>query len=174
LTGLITGKTGSVKPEDYAFTWIVQQVNSSGAAIGTPQLIANTKDANYTFPVSGKYVITYKAADSCLYRPGSFEEPVVIIKCDIPNVFTPDGDGTNQYFAINFAIGQSAKLKIFDRWGKEVYANENYTCSYGETAIDPANTCFTGSNLSDGTYFYTLDIPNDKKYQGYVQIVNNK
>jgi gliding motility-associated-like protein len=171
LNGLITGKTGSVISADYTHNWLVRL---EGSSVTSNVIAGNTEDVVYTFPAPGKYIVTYKAVDSCLYRPESFSDTVEVIPCDIPNVFTPDGDGKNEYFAVNFAIGQSAILTIYDRWGKEVYKNANYTCSYSAAGIDPTNNCFTAKDLNDGTYFYALEIPGDKKYQGYVQVLNKK
>jgi gliding motility-associated-like protein len=174
LNGLITGETGAVNTIDYAHNWLAQPLNAAGLVSGPAVSMGNTEDVTYTFPAPGKYIVTYKAVDSCKYRPDSISNTVEVIPCDIPNVFTPDGDGKNEYFAVNFAIGQSAILTIYDRWGKEVYKNANYTCSYSATGIDPSNNCFTAKDLNDGTYFYALEIPGDKKYQGYVQVVNKK
>jgi gliding motility-associated-like protein len=171
LNGIITGKKGSVKTIDYTHNWLIRPV---GSPLTSVVIAGSTEDVTYTFPAPGDYVVTYKAVDSCQYLPESFTDTINVIPCDIPNVFTPDGDGKNEYFAVNFAIGQSAILTIYDRWGKEVYKNANYTCSYSATGIDPTNNCFTAKGLNDGTYFYALEIPGDKKYQGYVQIVNNK
>ena len=45
----------------------------------------------------------------------------------IPNVFTPDGDGKNDYFEIMGDDNPCApvnKLTIFNRWGKKVYEAE--------------------------------------------------
>ncbi len=172
LNGLITGKTGSVNPITYTYKWWSRKQGTP--FVNTSPTIGADEDLTYTFTEPGTYTVRYYANDSCAYRPAFKEVDFEIKPCDIPNIFTPDGDGKNDFFAINFAIGQSAKLKIFDRWGKEVYKNDNYTCSYGNAGIDPSNNCFTGRELNDGTYFYSFEIAGDKKYQGYVQIVNNK
>jgi gliding motility-associated-like protein len=172
IDGIISGKTSTVNSNDYSYSWWSRDsgtvFDSNAPKIGTD------KNLSYVFSKAGKFAITYKAVDSCLYRPAIKEVIFNIIQCDIPNVFTPDGDGRNDYFAVNFAIGQSAILTVYDRWGKEVYKNANYTCSYNSSGIDPSNNCFTAKDLNDGTYFYALEIPGDKKYQGYVQVVNKK
>jgi gliding motility-associated-like protein len=172
LNGLITGKTGSVNPIAYTYKWWSRKQGTS--FVNTSPTIGTDEDLTYTFTEPGTYTVRYSANDSCAYLPAFKDVDFEIKPCDIPNIFTPDADGKNDFFAINFALGQSAKLKIFDRWGKEVYKNDNYTCSYGNSGIDPSNNCFTGKDLNDGTYFYSFEIAGDKKYQGYVQIVNNK
>lgn len=68
-------------------------------------------------------------------------------KLKVPNVFTPNGDGKNEYFEIKELINYPEnKLQIYSRWGDLVYEAANYT-----------NT-WNGSNLTPGTYFYQLTI----------------
>ena len=45
----------------------------------------------------------------------------------IPNAFSPDGDGFNDYFFVNAGIDVEIiqSLKIFDRWGSLVFSNNN-------------------------------------------------
>lgn len=39
----------------------------------------------------------------------------------IPNAFTPNGDGLNDYISIEGANINSVRMQIFDRWGKQVH-----------------------------------------------------
>jgi gliding motility-associated-like protein len=66
----------------------------------------------------------------------------------IPNVFSPNGDGTNDVFAVK-GIEKDFYLLILNRWGMKVYeANEKWW--NGKT---------TGENNSpEGTYFYVLRV----------------
>lgn len=71
----------------------------------------------------------------------------IVEKLKVPNVFTPNGDGRNEYFEIKNLISYPEnKLLIYNRWGDLVYEAANY-----------ANT-WNGSNLTPGTYFYQLTI----------------
>ena len=71
-------------------------------------------------------------------------------KLMIPNVFTPNGDGINDYFYIkglDYYPGSS--LTILDRKGTVVYQSLDYKNNW------------KADNIPDGTYFYSLII-NDK------------
>jgi len=46
---------------------------------------------------------------------------VVSSALDIPNVFSPNGDGTNDYFLFSHQSIKQCKLTILDRWGKVIY-----------------------------------------------------
>ena len=69
-------------------------------------------------------------------------EPPTII---IPNVITPNYDGTNDYFVIrNLEHYKENHLVIKNRWGKTIFEKQNYT-----------NDWFA-SNVPDGVYFGIL------------------
>ena len=77
----------------------------------------------------------------------------------LPNVITPyNGDGVNN--ALKFLgldnytnNGEYAILRVYDRWGNMVYEDESFDNE------DPwYGTNQQGTNLSEGTYFYTLYI----------------
>ncbi|MER2998276.1 gliding motility-associated C-terminal domain-containing protein [Pontibacter populi] len=79
------------------------------------------------------------------------------------NIFTPNGDGRNDYFEIpdlpaNFCNAQFASIKVFNRWGKEVYQSNQNTFKWD------------GKNVNDGVYYYVIDF-GSTQYKGSVTIV---
>jgi gliding motility-associated-like protein len=46
----------------------------------------------------------------------------------IPNIFTPNGDGSNDFFSIatGLSIDRIQSLEIFDRWGEKVFIRQNF------------------------------------------------
>jgi gliding motility-associated-like protein len=66
---------------------------------------------------------------------------------EIPNIFTPNGDGVNNKFKI-LGLNEypNNKVIIFDRWGKKVKEVTNYN---DENAWD-------GADADTGTYFYVV------------------
>lgn len=93
----------------------------------------------------------------------------------IPNVFTPNGDRSNDLWMIPLItepIYANNQVMIFNRWGTKVFEGTNY---------DNANVVFdgrsntglasTGNELPDGTYFYFITIEGQsEKLSGYVVI----
>ena len=76
--------------------------------------------------------------------------------CDLyslPNVFTPNGDGTNDYYTpFPYSFVDHIDLEIFNRWGQIVF-----------TSIDPdinwdGKNKNNGDDVSDGVYFYVCDV----------------
>ncbi|SMO67216.1 T9SS type B sorting domain-containing protein, partial [Solitalea koreensis] len=86
-----------------------------------------------------------------------------VLGFEIPNVFTPNGDGFNDNFVINGIDGIETELVVISRWGNEVYKNTKYKNDWN------------GSQLSEGTYFYVLTVKavdaKSVKYSGYVTIL---
>jgi gliding motility-associated-like protein len=72
-------------------------------------------------------------------------------KMVVPNVFTPNGDNSNDVFFIKAANLSEISAVIYDRWGNKVY---ELTTSKGNIAWDGKN--LTGKEAPDGTYFYII------------------
>lgn len=110
----------------------------------------------------------------------------VVIEQDLvfPNIITPNGDGSNDIFAIenlNTDINpedpdeyRHNELLIFDRWGKKVYGAKNYDTFSRNGEIQPGSQIFDGSTLSDGVYYYSFRYKGKAKtvtYNGSLTIV---
>lgn len=65
----------------------------------------------------------------------------------IPNVFTPNGDNTNDLFVIrNLLLYDYRPLIVYNRWGKIVYQSNQY------------NNDWRGDNVPDGVYYGVVKI----------------
>lgn len=79
----------------------------------------------------------------------------------IPNGFSPNNDGRNDFFVIgNFPDEEQVQLEIYNRWGEVVYQSVNYQNDW-----DGENR--NGEKLASNTYFYFISV-NSKEYKGYV------
>ncbi|MCA1760511.1 MAG: gliding motility-associated C-terminal domain-containing protein, partial [Bacteroidales bacterium] len=85
----------------------------------------------------------------------------------IPNAFSPNNDGVNDYFEIQgIEHYQGNSIEIFNRWGNRVYRADNYGIETSPTFWDgKSNTGVRLGNedLPSGTYFYVLDLGNGEK-----------
>jgi len=77
---------------------------------------------------------------------------ITIEGCTIPNSFSPDGDGVNDFFEIPCAQG-NVEFSVYNRWGIEVYKSYAYKNDWSGSYND--------SPLPDGTYFYMLKYSSD-------------
>ncbi|MFD2966722.1 DUF7507 domain-containing protein [Sphingobacterium bambusae] len=96
----------------------------------------------------GSYSFPYRICE--VLNPSNCAQAVATIEISselfIPNIFTPGkNDGINDTFEI---IGHKQfdriKLVVINRWGNEVYKNDQY------------NNDWNGSNLPEGTYYYHI------------------
>jgi gliding motility-associated-like protein len=70
---------------------------------------------------------------------------------EVPNVFTPNGDGTNDLFFLNIANISKVHMTIHDRWGNLVY---DLTNEKGNVEWDGNNQ--KGKAVPDGVYMYVV------------------
>ncbi len=103
-----------------------------------------------------KIEITY--SNSCkeeliLYVPVEREEAIYI-----PNIFSPNGDGTNDVFYIQSREDRRVKqFLIFDRWGNTVAYRENV---HTNKLSDGWDGKLNGKELKPGVYMYYIVLEN--------------
>jgi gliding motility-associated-like protein len=87
----------------------------------------------------------------------------------IPNAFTPDKKGpeANETFRITSANASQFHIKIFNKWGQQVFESYNIHNSWDGT--------FMNKNCQMGVYVYTIVLVNDSgvtyKYEGTVNLI---
>jgi len=66
------------------------------------------------------------------------------------NAFTPNGDGINDKWMVTTgdACTSQIMVKVFNRYGSEVYSNNNYQNNWDGT--------YKGKPIPDGTYYYVI------------------
>lgn len=92
-------------------------------------------------------------------------EIVEELKVNVPNIFTPNGDGKNDLFHLSYNYKpQSFRIDIFSRSGKRVYSSENPDFEWD------------GGNCLFGTYFYVmnyLENNSPKKVSGIIMLAKD-
>ncbi|MEZ4738105.1 MAG: gliding motility-associated C-terminal domain-containing protein [Flavobacteriales bacterium] len=98
---------------------------------------------------AGSYDVTALDDQGCVVQD-AIEIDLIDCKPIMPNVFSPNGDGSNDELTIERDGFVKAELQVFDRWGNMVWVG------------DPSMVGFRGVHyttlepLSEGTYFYVL------------------
>ncbi|WP_339738033.1 gliding motility-associated C-terminal domain-containing protein [uncultured Sunxiuqinia sp.] len=77
---------------------------------------------------------------------------------EVPNVFTPNGDGVNDEFIIKYQSVRSINVQIFNRWGKKIHSWENNNVQgFDETVSESAwDGKIGGRYASPGVYYYVV------------------
>ncbi|MBI3502385.1 MAG: gliding motility-associated C-terminal domain-containing protein [Bacteroidetes bacterium] len=135
---------------------------------------ATTQNPSHHYLAAGTYTVTeiVTSAFGCvdtITKVITVEEGVIV-----PNVFSPDGDGTNDVWYIPNSGVKNFHVVIYDRWGAKVW----------ETTADEIRwdgRSLAGQLLSNGTYYYALDFvfiraagEETKNLTGYVTLLTNK
>jgi len=117
----------------------------------------------------GSYIFSYSYdTGSC---PQKVNIIVPIVKCGIVlpcelilihNAFTPNGDGTNEYFDIenieDTACYPTNSVEIYNRWGVLVYETKQYDNNTRKFigVSEGRSTVSKSDELPTGTYFYII------------------
>ena len=115
---------------------------------------------DFVFDTTGLQTLVLNTVNGCDSTINYF---LYTIECDdqifsinIPNVFTPNGDGVNDVFEITGTHFDIFEFYIYSRWNNLMFlTNENIGWRGRNRAGLPA---------SDGTYYYIIKI---KKYEDY-------
>jgi gliding motility-associated-like protein len=68
----------------------------------------------------------------------------------IPNVFSPNGDGVNDFFAVELRGHGFYHIQIFNRWGQQVYESND--------PEKPWDGRFNGTLLAEGVYMAIVNV----------------
>ena len=107
----------------------------------------------------GIYWVTVTDNNGC-----QASDSVVLHACEIlvwmPNVFTPNGDGVNDIFlpVYNPDLPLTFRLKIFNKWGEEIFSSESV--SQGWDGTYKGNLC----TQDVYTWLVTFSVPDNYKF----------
>ena len=114
----------------------------------------------------GMYSVAVTDANGCFIVERGFVVPVNWTKCiEIPNVFTPNGDGVNDEWIIeHIYLFPEAHIYVFNRWGQLMYKGR------GNEA--PWDGRFRGHFVPAGVYTYIVELDEDMEaYEGVVTVL---
>jgi gliding motility-associated-like protein len=120
---------------------------------GTAQTTTATNiGTNATYNNPGTYTVTIVSTKgNCIDSAHKIIRVDIPSKLEIPNVFTPNRDGSNDVFFLKTSNLTEITALIFDRWGNKVY---DLTSTTGNIAWDGKN--LEGKECAAGTYFYII------------------
>lgn len=164
--GIGTVNCVNLTPGDNHLVW------NFGDVFSNLNIIEDVEDPAHDYTHSGYYTITLTATDSLgcvdsVKNRVSVEVPYFFY---IPNSFTPDGDGVNEYFAPqgHGVDPENYLMQIFDRSGMLIYTTHNpYDYWDGRNKY--------GQKCPEGVYVYRILLRNlnveDKEYTGTVTLI---
>lgn len=138
---------------DWAPTTYLDDATSS-----TPTSVTPKEDITYT--------VTGTDINGCQSQASVNIEVLVDYNLKPVNLFTPNGDGSNERFYVgNIECYSDCVVKVYNRWGVEVYSSNGYQNDW--TGED-----FNGDKLPDGTYYYIIECDGrEDRFDGAVTIL---
>jgi gliding motility-associated-like protein len=111
---------------------------------------SNQFDPSNTYNGVGSYTVTLIVSDGICSDTATiiidaFGESSILI----PNVFTPNGDGSNDLFTVDGVNLESVVGEIYNRWGQKMFSWDNVKGHWDGRTL-------SGSEAPDGTYFYVI------------------
>ena len=119
----------------------------------------------YEFRTAGDFLVTLTTTDSigCQSSRTKGLYKVVAPEILVPNVFSPNGDGINDYWRVEAPGRTGVNAKIFDRWGTLYYDMTDDRRGWDGTQMG-------SGQAAPGVYFYYVKI-GDTFYDGSVTLV---
>lgn len=110
-----------------------------------------------------KYILTVTSPQGCYVADevlvSVYQEP------NIPNAFSPNGDGYNDTWVIKYLESfVNASIKIFNRYGQVVFESQQYNT--------PWDGRFKGIDVPVGVYYYIIEPNNGRnRYTGSITLI---
>ena len=88
---------------------------------------SSTFEPTHTYPDTGTYVVTLLVQNSygCIDTITQLVHIVPEFVMYVPNAFTPNEDGINDFFTISGIGIEEVTINIFNRWGENLYTTSN-------------------------------------------------
>ncbi len=130
-----------------------------------------TNDAQLPMIIPGSYAITWTFTDNQGNTTTEIQDVTInlIEAClglvTVNDVITPNGDDINDYWVLeNLSYTEGCNVKIFNRWGAQIFETENYDNTWNGTSIG-------GELLPEGVYYYIIQCYDNISFKGYITII---
>jgi gliding motility-associated-like protein len=147
----------------------VAPAGAAGQANGTFTWLPACDGVSVTNGQTREFTVTFQLQEStCRPQPQTRTVRFVVEKPVAPeflppNIITPNGDDKNQFFTLadlppDFCDARFAGVKIFSRWGRQVYESDNRSFRWAGEG--------TG-----GIYYYLITYTTGQRYKGWVEVM---
>jgi gliding motility-associated-like protein len=130
------------RPSIYSWAW----------DFGDGGQVSNFVAPSYQYSNEGTYDVTLTVVDTNGCKNKTVKKALVevgkMVSVFVPNAFSPNGDGVNDFFALEYRLIDEFLIVIYDRWGNQVYTSTDLKFRWDGTT--------NGAPNPDGTYVYVI------------------
>jgi gliding motility-associated-like protein len=113
----------------------------------------------------GEYWVWLRDAAGCYFLTPSITITEEMACLEIPNTFTPNDDGKNDTWNLDFSAFKDVKLVVLSKWGREVFTSTDKIINWDGTSS-------SGQKLPAAVYYYVLELDGgDRKQTGYITLL---
>ncbi|MEM7654658.1 MAG: PKD domain-containing protein [Bacteroidota bacterium] len=135
----------------------VSNVNTVRWDLGDGSLSSvETPVHEYQFPGIYPINVDVTTENGCAFSLDAKVEVKQVMGIHVPTAFSPNGDGINDQFFIGASLMRQMQIKIFNRWGREIFTSDNLDFRWDGTLPG-------GGVAQKGVYVYRIEGQN---YQG--------
>lgn len=147
----------NASPASFFYTWCLSNEREFEDCI----IQTTDKDFRYTFTEKATYYLRVQVSNSSVTEDpeiGCTKEATYTIEVlesalDIPNIFTPNGDGKNDEFKVAYKSIIKFNASVYNIWGKLVYQWDDPTTGW--------NGNIGGKPAAEGAYMYIIEATGD-------------
>ena len=115
-------------------------------------------DPKITFAEEGTYSVLIEDGQECYATSNEIVVTSESLCIEIPNTFTPNGDGKNDTWNLYFDEYDNAELIVLSKWGAKVFITTSREVHWDGKSND-------GAELPAGVYYYVLKLNDGEKEQ---------
>lgn len=153
---------------EYGFVNEYIQINNN--SINAENYIWSVDDTNYVikdnkikFLNPGEYQIQLVSFDFDSTCTDTTKQQISIypyLYCSVPNIITPNNDGINDFFTLDFTLDVECSISVHNRYGNLIFYFEG-NLETGKHDIWDGKV--NNQLVKEGTYFYTIELKNTNK-----------
>ena len=121
-------------------------------------ITSTEQSTTHVYQKEGNYKATLAATNSYGCKDSTSVKIIVKPVLNIPNVFTPNDDGKNDSFIIEYNGDKEFNLVIYNRWGQQVYFSKG------------KQNQWNGGSEEAGTFYYLVTIGSER-FKGWVHLI---